>query len=86
LTDRGYGPQANDFLVAAITSQLEDPLCIPLMSENLLEGKLRVASYVRPTYLYAANIEIMGAVIGRVTPEYLKQIVESIKRLLDAGS
>ena len=85
LTSEGLGPKKSDFLVASITTQVEDPLSIPILPADFITGGLQTTSYVRPSYLYAASTEILGATIGKVQSQYIQRVVEAIKQLLDGS-
>jgi mRNA interferase MazF len=58
-----------DFLAAAITSQAGHEDAIVLQDDDLIEGHLPKASWVRATKLFSLNSEIVVVILASLKPE-----------------
>jgi mRNA interferase MazF len=59
-----------------------DPRALPLTEASFTSGSLRVASFARPGKLFTASADLIVAEAGRLTPEALAQIIDSVIELL----
>ena len=82
LADVGRG----DWVLCHITSKsYNDAKAIGLESASFATGSLRVMSYARPGKLFAANLSLLVAQVGKLKSESLNQIIESVVAMLRAG-
>ena len=63
-----------DFLAAAITSQAGHNDAILLQDEDLVEGRLPKASWVRATRLFSLNYSAVIVTLGNLKPEAFERI------------
>ena len=79
LADAGKG----DLILCQITSNTyADPRAIELTDSSFDSGSLRVVSYARPAKLFTANRSLLVAQVGVLTKDTLKQITETLIKLL----
>jgi hypothetical protein len=66
-----------------ISSQpMSDPYSFPLQIQDVENGSLRRLSYIRPSYLFAADEAVISRKIGTLKADKLKQVVETVQRLI----
>jgi mRNA interferase MazF len=83
LADAGRG----DSILGQVTSKpYGDPRAIQLDDASFSAGSLRATSYARPGKLFTAGQTLIVAQVGRLKPEPLQQIVDSVVNLLRAGA
>ena len=63
-----------DFLAAAITSQAGHNDAISLQDDDLVEGKLPKASWVRATKLFSLNRDTVVVILGSLKPEAFERV------------
>ena len=75
----------NDWVLCQITSKpYNDPMAVPIDSEDFSSGRLPLASYARPGKLFTANSCLIEKPLGKLASAKHREIIESIYRLLDA--
>lgn len=67
-----------DFLAAAITSQPGHDDAVPLQNNDLVQGQLPKASWVRATRLFSLNQDNVTLTIGSLKPEAFAAIHDKI--------
>jgi hypothetical protein len=73
---------SEDYLLALISSQnVPDPYIIPLADDDVIGGRLVAKSYVRPTYLFAADEGLILYKIGATKPEKLAEVLKTLADL-----
>jgi mRNA interferase MazF len=76
----------DDWILCQITSNpYGDPQAISLTSSSFSAGSLQVTSYARPGKLFTANSTLMVAQVGDLKDEALKNIVDAVITILQAG-
>ena len=71
-----------DYLLCLVSSQrATDPFLVTLAVSDIEGGTLTMRSYARPTYLFAADEELIAYKIGNLKASRLFEIVEKIKSL-----
>ena len=63
-----------DFLAAAVTSQAGHEDAISLQDNDIVEGRLPKASWVRATRLFSLNQDAVIITLGSLKPESFKRI------------
>ena len=82
LAEAGRG----DWILCQVTSNpYGDPQAVPLTQASFQAGSLRVTSYARPCKLFTANHNLMVAQVGDLKEEVLKDVVEAVVNILQAG-
>jgi mRNA interferase MazF len=82
LADAGRG----DWVLCQITSKsYSDAGAVTLEATAFESGSLRIVSFARPGKLFTANQSLIAAHIGRLKPERMSQVVESVVTLLRRG-
>ncbi len=72
----------DDYLLSLISSQnAPDPYIIPLDSSDIEDGKLALKSYIRPTYLFAADEGLIIYKVGTLKKEKLEQVLRTLSGL-----
>lgn len=72
-------------LLAQITSRaVRDARAVRLEPSDFASGRLRLTSNIRPNRLFTANDSLIEYRTGRVVDEKLREVVGSIKEMLDA--
>lgn len=72
----------NDLIVCQITSQhVRDGLSIALEQNDFLTGQLSQPSNIRPNRIFTAEQSLVLYSIGRVKPEMLREVYETLHRL-----
>ena len=76
-------PDGNDLILCQITSQaVRDSWALPLSADQFETGGLRKASQVRPNRVFTADRRIVLYQAGRVLPDYLARVVNTLIRIL----
>ena len=74
-----------DYLVALITTQpAPDPYLTEIVQADTYGGTLAQKCYLRPTYLFAPDEQLISRRLDRLKPEKLEQIVQTIVQVLTA--
>lgn len=73
----------NTYLVAAITSQERHRVrgAIEIKNSDILNGRLKLQSFVRPEVCFSAKERIIQQKIGRLKPEVHRSIVQEPCRI-----
>jgi mRNA interferase MazF len=76
----------DDWILCQVTSNpYGDPRAITLADINFRTGSLNVTSYARPGKLFTANRTLMTAQVGSLNEQSVKDIVDTITSILQAG-
>jgi mRNA interferase MazF len=67
-----------DFLAAAITSQAGHNDGIPLQDDDIVDGRLPKASWIRATRLFSLNRETVIVTLGNLKPKAYERIHSEI--------
>ncbi|MDO8281011.1 MAG: type II toxin-antitoxin system PemK/MazF family toxin [Thermodesulfovibrionia bacterium] len=79
-----YNETNEDIVVVALTSNIEPRnYAIPLNTGDLEEGVLKVTSMIRADKIYTLNKSIIIKTFGRVKPDILLKIKDSIFKLIE---
>jgi mRNA interferase MazF len=79
LAEAGRG----DRVLCQVTSKsYGDPEAVVLDAGALATGSLRLTSYARPGKLFTANVDLVHAEVGTLTPEALARVVDAVVALL----
>ncbi len=72
-----------DYLLSLISSQrVSDPYLLALVEGDIQDGTLAKQSYVRPTYLFAADEALIIYKVGTLQDDKLQQVMQTVVRLL----
>ena len=73
----------NTYLVAAITSQERHWMrgAIEIQNTDVLDGRLKRRSFIRPEVCFSAKERIIQQKIGRLKPEVHRSIVQELCRI-----
>ena len=72
-----------DYLLCIITSKvISDPNLVDLEDSDVIGGSLKQKSYVRPTYLFAADESMIVYKLGTLRAEKLTEVIEKIVGVL----
>ncbi len=83
LADVGRG----DYVLLQVTSKpYADPRAIALGAEAFAAGALPVVSYARPGKLFTANDHLVASILGHLSEESRRRVVEAVVTLLRAGT
>ncbi|MBI5651601.1 MAG: type II toxin-antitoxin system PemK/MazF family toxin [Chloroflexi bacterium] len=83
LADAGH----DDWILCQVTSKpYSDPGAIQIDQISFASGSLRVTSYARPGKLFTANQSLMANQVGTLTTEPLEKIIETVVKMLRAGT
>ena len=75
---------AEDYLLSLISSQnAADPYIIALEADDIENGRLSLKSYIRPTYLFAADEGLILYKIGTLKKAKLEQVLKTLSGLFD---
>lgn len=84
LSKSDYNKRADDVVVAAITSNLEEREYTILVTKNdLSEGELKVDSQIRTDKIYTLSQDIIVKRFGHVKGHIIESVKREINRLLD---
>ncbi|WP_238389629.1 type II toxin-antitoxin system PemK/MazF family toxin [Virgibacillus sp. MSP4-1] len=83
ISSNSYNDVTDDIVVVAITSQLRNlDYSVVIESENLIEGKLKVASAIRADKVYALSKAIVRKKFGQVNTEVLEEVRKKVHELI----
>ena len=72
-----------DYLLSLISSQPDaSPTTIQLKTADILNGSLKVKSYIRAPYLFAADDALISYRVGNLTPQKLDQLKQVLISLI----
>ena len=75
-----------DWVLCQVTSKsYADPQAVEINDADFSKGSLEVVSYARPGKLFTASNNLMVMKVGDLKKESVKQIVEAVVKLLQAG-
>lgn len=79
-----YNESNEDIVVVALTSNIESRnFTITLTADDLEDGVLKVTSMIRVDKIYTLNKSIIIKTFGRVKPDILAKIKDSILKLIE---
>lgn len=79
-----YNETNEDIVVVALTSNIESRnFTITLTTDDLEDGVLKVTSMIRVDKIYTLNKSIVIKTFGRVKPDILAKIKDSILKLIE---
>ncbi len=79
-----YNETNEDIVVVALTSNIESRnFTITLIADDLEDGVLKVTSMIRVDKIYTLNKSIVIKTFGRVKPDILAKIKDSILKLIE---
>ena|SRR3989338_4444404 len=79
-----YNKSNEDIVVVALTSNIESRnFTITLTADDLEDGVLKVTSMIRVDKIYTLNKSIVIKTFGRVKPDILAKIKDSILKLIE---
>ncbi len=74
-----------DYLTVLITMQpAADPYLMELAQADTYGGSLSQKCYLRPTYLFAPDEQLISRRIDRLKPEKLQQVIQTLIQVLTA--
>ncbi|WP_239587168.1 type II toxin-antitoxin system PemK/MazF family toxin [Bacillus ectoiniformans] len=83
LSNNTYNQNADDIIVAAITSKLSElDFSIIIHTENLTAGKLKKTSAIRADKLYTLSKHIVKKKFGQVHKEISDEVIVKVNELL----
>ena len=83
ISNDNYNETHEDIVVAALTSNVEPrDFTITLTSDNLEVGTLKVTSMIRADKIYTLNKSIVLKTFGKVKPDILSKIKDSLLKLI----
>src|ERR1051326_8158669 len=72
-----------DYLLCLISTQtVPDPYSLALATDDVENGSLRRASYIRPTYLFAADEALIQRKIGNLKQARLTEVLTTLRKVL----
>ena len=82
-TRRSAFQQSEDYLLCMISTQnVNDPYRFALQVQDVENGSLNRASYVRPSYLFSSDEATISHKVGTIKAEKLAIAVETIHRIV----
>jgi mRNA interferase MazF len=79
-----YNETNEDIVVVALTSNIESRnFTVTLTADDLEDGVLKVTSMIRVDKIYTLNKSIVIKTFGRVKPDILAKIKDSILKLIE---
>ena len=82
LADAGRG----DWILSQVTSKpYGDARAIQLEDASFAAGSLRITSYARPGKLFTASRGLIVGRVGKLKPDALRKVIDSVVALLRAG-
>ena len=73
-----------DYHLCMISTQREtDPYLMEISTSDLVDGKLSQTCFIRPTYNFSADEDFIDRRIGRLKPEKLKAVLETLTAVLN---
>jgi mRNA interferase MazF len=80
LADAGRG----DWVLWQITSNpYSDPAAVEISRGDFASGALRTVSYARPGKLFTVNGGLVRGVIGELTPEAFRRVLDAVVAFVD---
>ncbi len=74
-----------DYLVCLMTTQpADDPYLMDLARDDTFGGSLTQKCYLRPTYLFAPDEQLISRRLDRMKPEKMAQVIQIILKALSA--
>ncbi|MCL2420711.1 MAG: type II toxin-antitoxin system PemK/MazF family toxin [Defluviitaleaceae bacterium] len=89
LSKDGYNNVADDLIVAAITSNVDEkqkPYSVLLTNDNMADGKLKMDSLIRADKIYTLSQDIVVKRYGKVGVEIIERVKEKMLALIDSGT
>ncbi|MBI4710280.1 MAG: type II toxin-antitoxin system PemK/MazF family toxin [Nitrospirae bacterium] len=84
ISSDNYNDSNEDIVVVALTSNVEPrKFSVALTNDELEEGALKVASMIRVDKIYTLNKSIVIKTFGRVKPDILTKIKNSLSTLTE---
>lgn len=76
-------PPGDDLILCQITSQaVRDASAVSIREDDFENGGLKQASNVRPNRIFTADKSIILYRAGRLNPQKLKEVIQSIVRII----
>lgn len=83
ISNNNYNETHEDVVVVALTSNVESrDFTITLTSDDLEDGTLKVTSMIRADKIYSLNKSIILKTFGRIKPDILSKIKDSLLKLI----
>ena len=84
ISNDSYNETHEDIVVVALTSNIEPrDFSLMLTGNDLEEGTLKVTSMIRVDKIYTLNKSIVLKTFGKVKPDILSKIKDSLLKLID---
>ncbi len=84
LSNDDYNKQTNDIIIAAITSKIRgSKIEVVFDNDNMIDGKLQLASCVRPDKIYTLSKDIIVKKYGTISPEKVMEVKIRLMELLN---
>ncbi len=84
ISNDSYNETHEDIVVVALTSNIEPrDFSLMLTGNDLEEGTLKVTSMIRVDKIYTLNKSIVLKTFGKVKPDILSRIKDSLLNLID---
>ncbi|MBI5194978.1 MAG: type II toxin-antitoxin system PemK/MazF family toxin [Nitrospirae bacterium] len=84
ISSDNYNDSNEDIVVVALTSNVEPrEFSVALTNDELEEGTLKVTSMIRVDKIYTLNKSIVIKTFGRVKPDILTKIKDSLATLIE---
>jgi mRNA interferase MazF len=86
ISNDGYNMNTDDFIVAAITSNIDDKTyAVMITNDDLNEGILLHPSCVRADKIYTLSQSIVIRKFGTVKNAFLANVYENVKKVLNVN-
>lgn len=83
ISSNSYNEVTDDIIVVAITSQLRNlDYSVVIKSEDLKEGKLKIASAIRADKIYTLSKDIVRKKFGQVNAEVMENVRKKVNELI----
>ena len=87
ISNNNYNETKEDIVVVGLTSNVEPrDFTIMLTNNDMEEGALKVASMIRVDKIYTLNKSIVLKTFGRVKPDVLTKVKDSLLKLIEQQS
>ena len=84
LSKQSYNDVVDDLIVAAITSNLDTkPYAVLFTNSDMLDGTLKIDSYVRADKIYTLSQSLIVKRFGKVKPKIIEKVKEKLLNLMD---
>ena len=71
--------RGDDIMICQITSKSTDDIFAQeISSEDFISGSLPINSFIRPLRVFTADKHIVFRKIGKITPERMNKVIDSI--------